>query len=83
MGVSYSGKRGWSQGLLVTLAIGLHNIPEGLATSTVLITKGVPIQRAVFWNFVTAIPQAIVNDLSYCPVRSMFSVVCSSSFSVC
>jgi len=29
------------QGVLVTLAIGLHNIPEGLAVATVLVARGV------------------------------------------
>ena len=29
------------QGALVTLAIGLHNIPEGLAVATVLVARGV------------------------------------------
>ena len=30
-----------AQGVLVTLAIGLHNIPEGLAVATVLVARGV------------------------------------------
>lgn len=30
-----------AQGVLVTLAIGLHNIPEGLAIATVLVARGV------------------------------------------
>lgn len=37
VGVSFAGNRGWVQGCLVTLAIGVHNIPEGLATATVLV----------------------------------------------
>ena len=62
VGVSYSGKSGWTQGLLVTLAIGLHNIPEGLAVSTVLIARGVSPGRAVLWNFACALPQALVRQ---------------------
>ena len=31
VGVSFSGTKGWAQGQLVTLAIGVHNIPEGMA----------------------------------------------------
>lgn len=42
VGVSFSGQRGWSEGLLVTLAIGVHNIPEGLAISTVMAASGAP-----------------------------------------
>ena len=62
VGVSYSGKSGWTQGLLVTLAIGLHNIPEGLAVSTVLIARGVSPSRAVLWNLACALPQALVRQ---------------------
>ncbi|KAG8085139.1 hypothetical protein GUJ93_ZPchr0010g8309 [Zizania palustris] len=31
VGVSFAGSKGFSQGLLVTIAIAVHNIPEGLA----------------------------------------------------
>ena len=41
-GVSFSGGKGWAQGQLVTLAIGVHNIPEGMAVATVLAARGVP-----------------------------------------
>jgi zinc transporter ZupT len=40
VGVSFSGRRGWAQGTLVTLAIGLHNVPEGLAVATVMSARG-------------------------------------------
>ncbi|CAN6272936.1 unnamed protein product [Urochloa humidicola] len=33
VGVSFAGSKGFSQGLLVTIAIAVHNIPEGLAVS--------------------------------------------------
>lgn len=29
VGVSFAGDRGWAQGTLVTLAIGLHNVRSG------------------------------------------------------
>lgn len=37
------------QGVLVTLAIGLHNIPEGLAVATVLVARGVVPRQAMIW----------------------------------
>ncbi|KAL5707777.1 hypothetical protein ACHQM5_018638 [Ranunculus cassubicifolius] len=40
VGVSFAGSKGLSQGLLVTLAIAVHNIPEGLAVSMVLSSRG-------------------------------------------
>lgn len=60
VGVAYSGRRGWAQGVLVTLAIGLHNIPEGLAVATVMIARGVPAKSAIWWTIMTAMPQAVV-----------------------
>lgn len=42
VGVSFSGPAGWQQGVLVTIAIGLHNIPEGLAVATVMVARGTP-----------------------------------------
>ena len=41
LGVSFAGSKGLSQGLLVTLAIAMHNIPEGLVESMVLASQGV------------------------------------------
>ena len=38
-----------SQGVLVTLAIGLHNIPEGLAVATSLVARGVAARQALLW----------------------------------
>jgi len=48
------------QGTLVTLAIGLHNVPEGLAVATVMAAKGTPPHRALLWTALTALPQALV-----------------------
>ncbi|MCL7050485.1 hypothetical protein MKW94_026334 [Papaver nudicaule] len=50
VGVSFAGSKGFSQGLLVTLAIAVHNIPEGLAVSMVLATRGVSPQNAMLWS---------------------------------
>ena len=33
----------------MTLAIGLHNIPEGLAVATVLVARGVSPKSALIW----------------------------------
>lgn len=60
VGVAYSGKRGWAQGVLVTLAIGLHNIPEGLAVATVMISRGIPLKQATWWTILTSMPQTVV-----------------------
>ncbi|KAF3506154.1 hypothetical protein F2Q69_00003210 [Brassica cretica] len=60
VGVSFAGSKGFSQGLLVTLAIAVHNIPEGLAVSMVLASRGVSPQNAMLWSIITSLPQPIV-----------------------
>eukprot|EP01023_Acetabularia_acetabulum_P050114 TRINITY_DN538_c0_g3_i1.p1 TRINITY_DN538_c0_g3~~TRINITY_DN538_c0_g3_i1.p1 ORF type:complete len:455 (-),score=81.66 TRINITY_DN538_c0_g3_i1:253-1617(-) len=70
VGVSFSGRRGWTQGLLVTLAIGIHNIPEGLATSTILIGRGCNAKQALLWTLFTALPQPLVAVPAFVFVES-------------
>ncbi|XP_038980401.1 putative zinc transporter At3g08650 [Phoenix dactylifera] len=65
VGVSFAGSKGLSQGLLVTLAIAVHNIPEGLAVSMVLASRGVSPQNAMLWSFITSLPQPIVAVPSF------------------
>ncbi|RZC62917.1 hypothetical protein C5167_024671 [Papaver somniferum] len=65
VGVSFAGSKGFSQGLLVTLAIAVHNIPEGLAVSMVLATRGVSPQNAMLWSVITSLPQPIVAVPSF------------------
>ncbi|MQL79798.1 hypothetical protein Taro_012252 [Colocasia esculenta] len=60
VGVSFAGSKGLTQGLLVTLAIAVHNIPEGLAVSMVLASRGVSPQNAMLWSIITSLPQPIV-----------------------
>ncbi|XP_059642310.1 putative zinc transporter At3g08650 [Cornus florida] len=65
VGVSFAGSKGLSQGILVTLAIAVHNIPEGLAVSMVLATRGVSPQKAMLWSVITSLPQPIVAVPSF------------------
>ncbi|XP_077232796.1 ZIP metal ion transporter family [Tasmannia lanceolata] len=65
VGVSFAGSKGLSQGLLVTLAIAVHNIPEGLAVSMVLASRGVSPQKAMLWSVITSLPQPIVAVPSF------------------
>ncbi|XP_038882628.1 putative zinc transporter At3g08650 [Benincasa hispida] len=65
VGVSFAGSKGFSQGLLVTLAIAVHNIPEGLAVSMVLASRGVSPQNALLWSVITSLPQPIVAVPSF------------------
>lgn len=51
--------------MLVTIAIGLHNIPEGLAVSTVLVARGISPRSALLWTLFTAMPQPLVAVPSF------------------
>jgi zinc transporter, ZIP family len=58
VGVSFGG--GFGLGLFITLAIAVHNIPEGLAISLVLVPRGVRWSRAAFWSVFSSLPQPLM-----------------------
>jgi zinc transporter ZupT len=58
VGVAFGG--GDSLGFLTALAIAVHNIPEGLAISLVLVPRGVSVLRAAGWSIVTSLPQPLL-----------------------
>ena len=51
--------------MLTTLAIGVHNIPEGLAKATVLVGQGVSARQALLWSVLTCLPQPLVAVPSF------------------
>ena len=58
LGVSFGG--GIALGLFITLAIAVHNIPEGLAISLVLVPRGVSPLRAAWWSVFSSLPQPLM-----------------------
>jgi zinc transporter ZupT len=58
VGVSFGG--GESIGFLTALAIAIHNIPEGLAISLVLVPRGVSVGRAALWSIFSSFPQPLL-----------------------
>ena len=58
VGVSFGGGEGF--GLFITLAIAVHNIPEGLAISLVLVPRGVGVLRAALWSVFSSLPQPLM-----------------------
>ncbi|HET7479386.1 MAG TPA: ZIP family metal transporter [Rubrobacteraceae bacterium] len=58
VGVSFGG--GQALGLFITLAIAVHNIPEGLAISLVLVPRGVRWDRAALWSVFSSLPQPLM-----------------------
>lgn len=61
VGVSFAGSRGLPQGVMVTIAIAVHNIPEGLAVSMVLASRGVSARSAMLWSIFTSLPQVVCS----------------------
>lgn len=58
VGVSFGG--GQALGLFITIAIAVHNIPEGLAISLVLVPRGVGPVKAGLWSIFSSLPQPIM-----------------------
>src|SRR5918994_4356643 len=58
IGVSFGGSE--SLGLFIALALAVHNIPEGLAISLVLVPRGVGVGRAALWSIFSSVPQPLM-----------------------
>ena len=58
VGVSYGG--GDALGVFVTIAIAIHNVPEGLAISLVLVPRGARVRTAAWWSVFSSLPQPLV-----------------------
>eukprot|EP01062_Namystynia_karyoxenos_P061362 TRINITY_DN5358_c0_g2_i1.p1 TRINITY_DN5358_c0_g2~~TRINITY_DN5358_c0_g2_i1.p1 ORF type:complete len:346 (+),score=124.29 TRINITY_DN5358_c0_g2_i1:96-1040(+) len=60
VGVSFGGPRGSSLGFCISMCLAIHNIPEGLAVSMVLVTRGVSVLNAALWCVFTSLPQPLM-----------------------
>ncbi|WP_405232005.1 ZIP family metal transporter [Lentisalinibacter salinarum] len=58
VGVSFGGSE--ALGVFIASAIAVHNIPEGLAISLVLIPRGTPVWKAGAWSIFTSLPQPLM-----------------------
>ena len=58
VGVAFGG--GEAIGFLTAFAIAVHNIPEGLAISLVLVPRGVSVLHAAGWSMVSSLPQPLL-----------------------
>lgn len=47
-------------GLVIALAIAVHNIPEGLAISLVLVPRGTSVRAAAGWSVFSSLPQPLL-----------------------
>jgi zinc transporter ZupT len=58
VGVSFGG--GITLGAVITAAIALHNVPEGVAISAVLRPQGVSVARCAAWSVFSSLPQPLM-----------------------
>lgn len=63
VGVSYGDTAEF--GALISIAIAVHNIPEGIAISLVLIPRGISVWRAGGWSIFTSLPQPLMAVPAY------------------
>lgn len=58
VGVSFAGREGLAW--YITVAIAVHNIPEGIAISLVLVPRGISILAAAGWSIFSSLPQPLL-----------------------
>lgn len=58
VGSAFGGGDGF--GLLIAAAIALHNVPEGLAISLVLVPRGLRVRTAAWWSVFSSLPQPLM-----------------------
>lgn len=65
IGVGVAFGDGDAFGRFITTAIAIHNIPEGLAISLILVPRGVAVWKAAGWSIFSSLPQPIMAVLAF------------------
>jgi zinc transporter ZupT len=73
VGVSFGGSRELST--FITLAIAIHNIPEGLAISLLLVPAGMSVGRAALWSIFSSLPQPLMAVPAFLAVEAFRPVL--------
>src|SRR5215204_1943942 len=75
IGVGVSFGDGAALGVLIATAIAIHNIPEGLAISLVLVPRGISVGRAAGWSVFSSLPQPLMAVPAFLLVESFKAVL--------
>ena len=73
VGVSFGG--GESLAAAITIAIAVHNIPEGLAISAVMRPRGASLLACIGWSIFSSLPQPITAVPAFLFVESFSAVL--------
>ncbi len=68
LGVSFAGAE--SLGILIAVAIAIHNIPEGVAISLALVPFGERARNAAAWSIFSSLPQPLMAVPAYLAVQT-------------
>lgn len=68
VGVAFGGEE--ALGVLIAVAIAVHNIPEGLAISLVLVPRGASVRAAAGWSIFSSLPQPLMAVPAFLFVES-------------
>lgn len=69
VGVAFGG--GMALATIITVAIAVHNIPEGLAISAVLRSRGVSVPACATWSVFSSLPQPLMAVPAYLFVEAV------------
>lgn len=73
IGAAFGG--GETLGIVITIALAVHNIPEGLAISLVLVPRGTSVRTAAAWSVFSSLPQPLVAVPAFLFVDEFQSVL--------
>jgi zinc transporter, ZIP family len=75
VGVGSSFGGGATLGVVITIAIAIHNVPEGLAISLVLVPRGTSVWNAARWSVFSSLPQPLLAVPAYVFVEEFRAVL--------
>ena len=66
---------GGALGVAITVAIAIHNVPEGVAISLVMVPRGARIRSAALWSIFTSLPQPVLAVPAYLFVEEFRAIL--------